>query len=139
MVQSHDQMFSHSTEIGEANQRLQPRVKQWCWHIDAANALQSRRPTEESVNRFILDLVGSDEEAARSKDLLVQAAELGPECFSDASLRVMADASQGLEDTLPFYAEEGWIACGSRQIGKTRPGCQESIAGHAVRFSATPP
>ena len=107
MVQSHDQMLSHSTEIGEANQRLQPRVKQWCWHIDAANALQSRRPTEESVNRFILDLFGSDEEAARSKDLLVQAAELGPECFSDASLRVMADASQGLEDTRPFYAEEG--------------------------------
>ena len=107
MVQSHDQMFSHSTGIGEANQRLRPRVKQGCRHIDAANALQSRRPTEESVNRFILDLFGSDEEAARSKDLLVQAAELGPECFSDASLRVTADASQGSGDTRPFYAEEG--------------------------------
>ena len=139
MVQSHDQMFSHSTEIGEANQRLRPRVKQWCRHIDAANALRSRKPTEKSVNRFIFDLFGSNEEAARFKDSLVRAAELGPECFSDASLRMMSDASQGLEDTRPFYAEEGWIACGSRPIGKTRPGCQESIAGHAVRFSTTPP
>jgi hypothetical protein len=61
----------------------------------AANALKSRMPTEESVNRFILDLFGSDEEAGRPKDLLVQAADLGPELFSDAALRVMADAFAG--------------------------------------------
>jgi hypothetical protein len=61
----------------------------------AANALKTGRPTEESVNRFILDLFGTEEEAARSRDLLVQAAGLGPECFSDAALRVLADAFIG--------------------------------------------
>jgi hypothetical protein len=101
--------------------------------------VRSGKPTEKSVNRFILDLFGSNEEAARFKDFLVQTAELGPECFSDAHLRMMSDASQELADTHPFYAEEGWIACGSRQIGKTRPGCQESIAIHAVKFSTPPP
>ena len=189
MVKNHDQEYSRSIEIGQANQRLWPRVKRWCRHINvemtssgmlaqamelpighlrvvcphghsnmeamhldwvagvfirqncigcphhdeispdnygreviaaaeqqesetkaaddrrtqlkaqayeaAADALKSGKPTEESVNRFILDLFGNDEEAARSKDLLVQAAELGPELFSDASLRVMADAFAG--------------------------------------------
>ena len=189
MVKSDDQHYSRSLEIGQANQRLWPRVQRWCRHIGmemtsqgmlaqmtglpighlrivcphghsmmeamqldwvaasfiqhncigcphhaeispdnfgreviasrqrheveakeaedrrrqlraqvyetAASALKTGKPTEESVNRFILDLFGSDEEAARSKELLVQAAELGPELFSDAALRVMADAIGG--------------------------------------------
>jgi hypothetical protein len=189
MVKSNDREYLRSIEIGRANQRLWPRVKRWCRHIDmeltssgmlaqavglpighirvvcphghsnmeamqlewvaasfirqncigcshhdeisadnygrdviaatecheaetkeaenrrkqlkaqayeaAANALESGKPTEESVNRFILDLFGSDEEAGRAKDLLVQAADLGPELFSDAALRVMADAFAG--------------------------------------------
>jgi len=34
MVKRDDQMFSQGWEIGQANQRLLPRVKRWCRHID---------------------------------------------------------------------------------------------------------
>ena len=189
MVEQIDRIFSESIEIGQANQRLLPRVKGWCRHINvemtssgllgpamglpighlqvtcphgitlsesahlsweansfilrncvgcphhdevsadnygrevlaekgqrdreeaaaedrrkelkaqeyeaAATALKTGQPTEESVNRFILDLFGTEVESGRSKDLLVRSAELGSECFSDAALRVMADAFAG--------------------------------------------
>ena len=169
MVKRDDQIFSQGLEIGEANQRLLPRVKAWCRHLDvqmtssgmlaqmtgllighlkvvcphgitlsesahlswearefitrncvgcayhqeispknygrevlaenarrereeaeaadrrkelkaqsyeaAAAALKSGHPQEESVNRFVLDMFGSEEEADRSMGLLVEAAE----------------------------------------------------------------
>jgi hypothetical protein len=65
MVQNHDRMFSHCIEIGEANQPLRLRVKRWCRQIDGACALRSGDSPEESVNSFILDRFGSNEEAAR--------------------------------------------------------------------------
>jgi|GEM_PF-2999905 len=189
MVKRDDQMFSQGWEIGQANQRLLPRVKRWCRHIDvkmtsygmlaqatglpighlkvicphgntfsesahlsweasefilhncvgcthheeispdnygrevlaekerrdrqeadavdrrkelkaqsyeaAAAALKSGQPKEESVNRFVLDMFGSEEEADRSKVLLIEAAELGWDFFSDAALDVLADAFTG--------------------------------------------
>src|SRR5712672_1617400 len=38
MVKSDDQHYSRSMEIGRANQRLWPRVKRWCRHIDVEMA-----------------------------------------------------------------------------------------------------
>jgi hypothetical protein len=61
----------------------------------AATALKSGQPKEESVNRFVLDMFGTDEEADRSRDFLLQAAELGWDYFSDAALNVLADAFSG--------------------------------------------
>ncbi len=96
-------------------------------HESAARALKTGRPTEASVNRFILDLFGSDEQAVQSKDLLVQAAHLGPECFSDAALTVLSDALKG-----PYAspsAEAARIICRYR---KTVPDCLAAAALEAA-------
>jgi hypothetical protein len=34
MVQSHDQEYSRAIELGQANERLLPRIKRWCRHIN---------------------------------------------------------------------------------------------------------
>jgi hypothetical protein len=58
----------HETEAKTADDRRKQLKAQT--YEAAANALNSGEPTEESVNRFIVDLFGGDDEAERSKDLL---------------------------------------------------------------------
>jgi hypothetical protein len=208
MVKRDDQIFSQGLEIGEANQRLLPRVKAWCRHIDvqmtssgvlaqmtglpvghlkvvcphgitlsesahlswevsefiprncvgcahheeispdnygrevlaekerrdqeeadaaaqrkelsaqsyeaASAALKSGHPKEESVNRFVLDMFGSQEEADRSRALLIEAAELGWDCFSEAALKVLGDGFGGANGVSCIEAAR--IVCRHRKM-----------------------
>jgi hypothetical protein len=79
-------------EAEAANRRKELKAQSY----DAARAaLKSGQPKEESVNRFVLDMFGSEEEADRSRALLIEAAGLGWEFFSNAALNVLADAFAG--------------------------------------------